>query len=91
MDSNAPFPDRPIFPDDPSGPDEMELLTTGLRVLLTVLLGRSQMLQRRIRTEQVTNVYACMETLARIDEAVLALEARLARVDEERALSLREG
>ena len=54
-----------------------------LRVSLTTILGRSQLLERRIRNGQITNVYACMETLGQIDAVVREMTERLHRLEEE--------
>lgn len=56
-----------------------------LRVPLTVVLARSQLLQRRIRHGQVWDAAACMETLATIDDAVRQMETRLRDFEDELA------
>jgi hypothetical protein len=61
------------------------MLAIDLRVFLTVLLGRSQLLRQRIRTGRVIDVHACMDTLVRIDEAVRAVDARLTRLVDDHA------
>ncbi len=77
--------DEPESTDSMQEPDALATLVGDLRVPLTVVLGRSQLLQRRIRTGRITNAYACMETLVLVDEAVRALNARLQRLEHERS------
>ena len=56
---------------------DLETELSALRRPMTVILGRAQLLRRRIRTGQTRSTDDCMETLASIEEAVLATEARL--------------
>lgn len=61
--------------------DEVRALHAELRVSMTVMLARSQLLRRRIRSGQVSDVHDCVETLATIEWAVRAMEARLRQLE----------
>ena len=62
-----------------------------LRVPLTVLLGRSQLLQWRVREGQVTTAHDCMETLVQIDGLVWSLDRLLADADARAASAAADG
>jgi hypothetical protein len=56
-----------------------------LRGPMTVIVGRSQLLQQRIRNGQVWDAAACLETLVAIDEAVREMETQLREAETERS------
>jgi hypothetical protein len=66
-----------ISPRETSPATDLTSALVTIRRPLTVLLGRSQLLQRRIRHGRITAVSACLPTLRQLDELVFAIEARL--------------
>jgi hypothetical protein len=47
------------------------------------MLGRSQLLQRQIRSGQIWDAAACLETLVLVDEAVREMESQLRELEVE--------
>jgi signal transduction histidine kinase len=72
-------------PDRWQEPDALSEAAADLRVSLTTILGRSQLLERRIRTGRITDVDACLDTLAMIDAAVGVMTSRLHRLERDGA------
>lgn len=52
-----------------------------LRTPMAVILARAEMLEQRILTGDVTNVYACLATLKHIEAAITDLDARISALE----------
>jgi hypothetical protein len=78
-------PDDGPTPFEGIHPDPWQATPVQLRGALTVMLGRSQLLQRQIRNGQVWDAAACLETLMLMDEAVRDMESQLREIETERA------
>lgn len=74
-------PDEGTPPFEEIHPDPWQATAAQLRVALTVMLGRSQLLQRQIRSGQIWDAAACLETLVLIDEAVREMESQLRELE----------
>ena len=79
------IPEHPSFPQLSVGADAEALgaMLIELRTPMTVILGRAQLLARHIQGGQVTDVEACLATLATIEVAVSGMDATLLAMDQE--------
>ena len=76
--------DEPISPTRPAGNhyDDLQAALDDLRIPLTVMLARSQLLRRRIRKGTVSSPQECVETLGQIEWAIHELEAKIRALQE---------
>jgi CheY-like chemotaxis protein len=77
----GPGPDEEHARREEMRPDPWQATAAHLRFPMTVMLGRSQLLQRQIRSGQVGDAAACLETLMAIDEAIREMEFRLGEAE----------
>lgn len=55
-------------------------MLANLRMPMTVILGRAQLLERRIRAGQIVDAETCLATLVEIEVPIRVMEARLRAV-----------
>jgi hypothetical protein len=79
----SPDPGAGDTPGETTHTDSWQLTAADLRASLTVIFGRSQLLQRHIHDGQIWDAAGCLETLVAIDEAVRLMDTRLREVEAE--------
>ena len=76
-------PDRPMQPAEDNDEAEHDRALGDLRMPMTVILGQTQLLRRRIRQGKVRHTGECLETLARVEWSIRDMEVRLRALEED--------